>query len=359
MKTFIFASIFVALTGALASAAELSVFRVCQDQRVIRTSDGAEAGHVEYIVVDPSSREVVSTVITGGVVGERFVSVPYESLRFSGGHDITLTEITRERLVSAPAIERTQISAAVIDPGIIERDRTHFHARVEGTTERNATERGAAVSGRANERGPNAEVPNRNNPRAEAGTPNSADAETRRQQQERANGRMNENRPNAAAEANQQRARTNAAAQSTPNATNPTNPTNATNAAQTPAAKTNKANAARPTNTAATPEPNTATPDPKAATEKSTKPTRDANDRSKQQQAERNAENARAQENEPNNTTNTKGERKGAADRNANEEKAAGRKPAEENATPSAKHAPGKGTPSGEEKRREEQRPQL
>jgi len=203
MKTLIIASIFVALAGASANAAELSVFRVCQDQRVIRTSDGAEAGHVEYIVVDPSNREVVSTVITGGVVGERFVSVPYESLRFSGGHDITLTEITRERLVSAPAIERTQISAAVIDPGIIERDRTHFHGRAEVTTERNATERGAVTSGRANERGPNAENPNKNNPRAETGAPNNANSEIRRQQQERNNGRLNENRPNAAAEANQ------------------------------------------------------------------------------------------------------------------------------------------------------------
>jgi hypothetical protein len=332
MKTLIIASIFVALSGALASAAELSVFRVCQDQRVIRTSDGAEAGHVEYIVVDPSSREVVSTVITGGVVGERFVSIPYESLRFSEGHDITLSEITRERLVSAPVIERTQISAAVIDPGIIERDRTHFHARVEGTTEHNAAERGAATNGRANERGPNAEAPNRNNPRAETGTPNNTDAEARRQQQERANGKMNENRPNAATEANQERARANSATQSNqqrPNATN----------------------AARPGNNAATPDPN-------AATNESTKPTRDANDRSKQQQAERNAENARAQENEPNNTTNTKGERKGAADRNANEEKAVGRKPAEENAAPGAKRAANKATESGQEKRREEQRPQ-
>jgi len=60
-----------ALCGSPAVFAEsYSVFRVCEDQHVLRTSDGAEAGHVEYIVVEPSQQRIVSTVITGGVIGE-------------------------------------------------------------------------------------------------------------------------------------------------------------------------------------------------------------------------------------------------------------------------------------------------
>jgi hypothetical protein len=98
---------------------------------MIRTSDGAEAGHIEYIVVDPSSREVISTVVSGGVEGDRLLAIPYSSLNFAGGNEITLTEITRERLVSAPVIERTQINTAVIAPEIIERTREHFGARGE------------------------------------------------------------------------------------------------------------------------------------------------------------------------------------------------------------------------------------
>jgi len=59
----------ISLAGPL-RAASYSVFRVCQDQHVIRTSDGAEAGRVEYILVDPEQQRIVSTVITGGVIGE-------------------------------------------------------------------------------------------------------------------------------------------------------------------------------------------------------------------------------------------------------------------------------------------------
>src|SRR5258708_7161638 len=73
MKTPILVLALIAAAGSLASAAEYEIFRVCQDQRVIHTSDGAEAGRVEYIVVDPSDRQVISTIVTGGVIGERLV----------------------------------------------------------------------------------------------------------------------------------------------------------------------------------------------------------------------------------------------------------------------------------------------
>ena len=131
MKTSLLFGLITAACIGAANAADYSLFKVCQDQRIIRTSDGAEAGHIEYIVVDPSSREVISTVVSGGVEGDRLLAIPYSSLNFAGGNEITLTEITRERLVSAPVIERTQINTAVIAPEIIERTREHFGARGE------------------------------------------------------------------------------------------------------------------------------------------------------------------------------------------------------------------------------------
>jgi hypothetical protein len=127
------------------------VFRVCEDQHVIRTSDGAEAGHVEYIVVEPGSRQIVSTVITGGVTGARLVAVPYQSLHFQGEREVTLTEINRERLVSAPVIEKTQLTTTTrFEPALVERSFTHFNVRADAaatttreraTTETDATRR--------------------------------------------------------------------------------------------------------------------------------------------------------------------------------------------------------------------------
>jgi hypothetical protein len=111
-------------------AAEYTVFRVCEDKHVLRTSDGAEAGHVEYIVLEPSSQRIVSTIVTGGVVGSRFVAVPFTAMQFTSDREIALTEITRERIVSAPVIERTLItSRSVIEPTIIERTNNHFGVR--------------------------------------------------------------------------------------------------------------------------------------------------------------------------------------------------------------------------------------
>jgi hypothetical protein len=115
------------IAASSASAAELTVFRICEDQHVLRTSDGAEAGRVEYIVVEPSSFRVVSAVVHGGVIGEKSVNVPISVFRFGGNREITLTNITRERLVSAPVFETTRLSASVtIEPTVVEQTFTHF-----------------------------------------------------------------------------------------------------------------------------------------------------------------------------------------------------------------------------------------
>ena len=144
MKPSILIPLLVAALSSAAPAADYSVFRVCQDKRVIRTSDGAEGGHVEYIVVEPSSHRVVSTVVTGGVVGERLVAVPFSSVSFASEGEITLNEITRERLISAPVIERTQINTTVIQPTIIERTYTHFGVRADTNVQN------TSVQGRSN-----------------------------------------------------------------------------------------------------------------------------------------------------------------------------------------------------------------
>lgn len=136
----------IAITAFAAAAfsADYSVFKVCEDQHVIRTSDGAEAGHIEYIVLEPSSHRVVTTIVSGGVVGDRLIPVPADSLTYSGSREVTLTQITRERLVSAPVIERTQITTtAAFQPALIERSYTHFGARFDAvgtSTSRTSTD---------------------------------------------------------------------------------------------------------------------------------------------------------------------------------------------------------------------------
>ena len=112
-----------------AMADDYTLFHVCQDQRVIHTTDGADAGHVEYVVIDPGSQRVVSTVVTGGVIGEKFVAVPYESMHFDADRQVVLENITREQFVSAPVIERTQINTTVIQPTVLERTSQHFGVR--------------------------------------------------------------------------------------------------------------------------------------------------------------------------------------------------------------------------------------
>lgn len=161
-------NIIVPILGAVIAptlfAAEYSMFRVCEDKHVLRTSDGADAGRVEYIVLDPASQQIVSTVVTGGVVGSKYVAVPFSSMRFTNDREIALTEIDRERIVSAPVIERTQITSNVIEPTYIERTNNYFGVRadVNSRTTTNIQERDRARTG--------ASVTQENTPGGRAGT---------------------------------------------------------------------------------------------------------------------------------------------------------------------------------------------
>lgn len=111
-----------------------SVFRICQDQRVIHTSDGADVGHVEYILVDPTQQRIVSTVISGGAVGDRYVAIPYEDVQFQGDN-IVLNNIDRERIVSAPAIEVNQLtSSRQVDTSFVQPSVSYFGTSTERRT---------------------------------------------------------------------------------------------------------------------------------------------------------------------------------------------------------------------------------
>lgn len=111
----------------LPAQAEYTVFRVCEDHHVIHTSDGADAGRVEYIVVEPATHRLVSAIITGGVLESRLIPVPVAAFHFGPEREVILTDITRERLIAAPVIEAARLSSTtVIEPTIVERTFTHF-----------------------------------------------------------------------------------------------------------------------------------------------------------------------------------------------------------------------------------------
>ena len=85
---------------------DYNVLKICQSEYTLKTEDGAEAGRIEYVVVDPDGGRIVSAVLSGGVLADRFVAVPFTAVHLGPSHEVTLTHIDRERLMSAPVIER-------------------------------------------------------------------------------------------------------------------------------------------------------------------------------------------------------------------------------------------------------------
>src|SRR6478736_3253427 len=98
--------IFAAATLLLAPRAkaqdssEYRVLKICESDYALHTSDGADAGRIEYIVVDPAQSEIVSAIVTGGIVSNRYVTLPFSAFRLGSSHDVVLTEIDRVRLES-------------------------------------------------------------------------------------------------------------------------------------------------------------------------------------------------------------------------------------------------------------------
>jgi sporulation protein YlmC with PRC-barrel domain len=169
-----------------------TVFRVCQDQRVIHTSDGAEVGHVQYIVVDPGQQRIVSTVVSGGVLGDRYVAVPYEDIQMQDDNNIVLTNIDRERIASAPALEVNRFtSRSVIEPSVVEPSVTYFGNASQRTTSRTDTsamemqrQQSAEPQTRSAERGdmPNAQAREAASSANEPSREQASDIETQRRE---------------------------------------------------------------------------------------------------------------------------------------------------------------------------------
>lgn len=110
---------------------DYSVLKICQSDYTFKTEDGADAGHMEYVMVDPSEGRIVSAVLTGGVLAERFVAVPYESIHLGPSREITLVHVDRTHLVDAPAIEKERIVHTThFASDVIRRSYEHFGARV-------------------------------------------------------------------------------------------------------------------------------------------------------------------------------------------------------------------------------------
>jgi hypothetical protein len=117
-----------------AHGAEFTVLRVCEDNLVLHTSDRADAGRISHVVIDTGSRAIVSVLVTGGVIAERTVAVPFTSVQFGPAREVTLVEIDRQRLVSAPVIERSSIATTSFESSWVERSRTHFASKSTSTT---------------------------------------------------------------------------------------------------------------------------------------------------------------------------------------------------------------------------------
>ncbi|RBP45689.1 hypothetical protein DES53_10271 [Roseimicrobium gellanilyticum] len=133
MKTYLGIIAAVSLAVPWSSPAQevvdgFSVLKVCQEDLVLHTSDNQDAGHIGYVVVDPGSQRIVSALVTGGVLAERVVAVPYTSVRFRSAREVTLVDINRERLISAPVVERTHLTSTTtrFEPSYFERSYTHF-----------------------------------------------------------------------------------------------------------------------------------------------------------------------------------------------------------------------------------------
>jgi hypothetical protein len=76
----------------------------------IRTTDGVEIP-IEDVLIDPQEGRIVTVVTT---YQDRLIPLPWRSIHVSsgdGGGASATIEITRERLTSAPTIERSQITS--------------------------------------------------------------------------------------------------------------------------------------------------------------------------------------------------------------------------------------------------------
>jgi hypothetical protein len=86
-------------TRSESESGDYSILKICQSEYTLKTEDGADAGRIEYVVVDPAGGRIVSAVLSGGVLADRFVAVPFTEVHLGQSHEVVLTRINREHLV--------------------------------------------------------------------------------------------------------------------------------------------------------------------------------------------------------------------------------------------------------------------
>jgi sporulation protein YlmC with PRC-barrel domain len=97
----------------------------------VYSTQGDSIGHVEDIVLDKMSNEILFAVVGfGGFigVGEKFHPVPWSSLDYSPEKDGYVIGFTREMLERAPAYDLDELTAA--DSASLQRATDHFRQTV-------------------------------------------------------------------------------------------------------------------------------------------------------------------------------------------------------------------------------------
>jgi hypothetical protein len=188
-------SVMLAFRANAQDTSDYRVLKICESDYALHTSDGADAGRIEYIVIDPQEDEIVSAIVTGGIEANRFVTLPFSVFHLGTSHDVVLREVDRAHLESAPVIERSRITtSAAFDRGLVERSYTHFgmdvHRRWEGRDRGDRKVRGTT----------SADSPPRSN-RGSTTSENTRDADRRRADEEAARRGESNTRDTAASQA--------------------------------------------------------------------------------------------------------------------------------------------------------------
>ncbi|GEM_PF-4437010 len=114
----------VVLSGALITSASAQThYELCSaiHGAHIRTTDSEDVGTIDDLLIDPREGRIV-TIITS--VNDRLIPVPWTAV--SAGEDLRVITVntTRERLVTAPTIERSQITT--FTPEVYQRSESFF-----------------------------------------------------------------------------------------------------------------------------------------------------------------------------------------------------------------------------------------
>lgn len=101
-----------------------------------RTSDSGDAGTIEDLLIDPREGRIV-TIVTS--VDNKLIPVPWADVTVGDDLRTISVNTTRERLIAAPTIERTQI--AHFNPELFRRSDTFFRENRGGHPGPNTAER--------------------------------------------------------------------------------------------------------------------------------------------------------------------------------------------------------------------------